>query len=60
MKLQMFFKTNDVAYDAIREVVASKREIERIERDLEKWIEYGECLTVEYDTVKKTMVVVPV
>jgi len=53
MKVRLTFKTPDVC-DFIDEELA-----ERTKQISQKWIEYGECLTVEIDLEAETCIVVP-
>lgn len=75
MRVKVFIKDTDVLQDAVSEAVyqeleshlpEDEREIlaeKRIEKALNvasTWWEYGEYITVEFDTVAKTIRVVPV
>lgn len=70
MKITVHMKTPDAVHYAME--AAAKREPSQLpdddERDerladakdaLDKWFEYGECLTVEFDTEAMTATVLP-
>lgn len=67
MKVRLVFKTPDVVENAVNEAISdgttfSEEEIENFPDEFKelakKWIQYGECVTLEIDTEKKTCVVV--
>jgi len=63
MKILLGFKTPDVMYEATRHFGVSEEEEERanaVSRILRKWIQYGECVTIEFDTEKGTATVLEV
>lgn len=63
MKIRLSFKTPDVVDCAIEESVEchSREDAEKEVREAcKKWVEYGECLTVDIDTETGTCEVVPV
>ena len=72
MILRINFKTPDAVDCAICDALEREEENwhmndeqkdeteERLKEDLNKWIEYGECLTVEYDSDKHSISIVPV
>lgn len=76
MKVKVYIKDTDVLYDGITEAVDEElknsglpedeqeavREIriEKAQEVAETWWEYGEYITVEFDTETKTARVVPV
>jgi hypothetical protein len=57
MKATLSFKTPD-AVDCATEGL-EEGEAEEVRRACKKWVEYGECLTVEVDTEAGTCVVLP-
>lgn len=73
MKIRMMFKDPDTVFEAIRDAVKesvdalnlNEREakllcearLETVSNELGKWIEFGEYVTVEFDTEAKTAVV---
>jgi hypothetical protein len=75
MKLKVNFKTPDALSHAImRELFYDVEDISELTTDgaealqdhmkdtmkeLEKWVEFGECVTIEFDTDKGTATVVP-
>lgn len=60
MKIKLTFKTPDAVYDALNDSnIDDDVKRDRIYAGIGKYVEYGEYLTVEYDTETKTMVVVP-
>ena len=74
MKLKLTFKTPDVIDFSLNDLFITyddndeKQEVDEVDGltrddiayDLRKYIEYGEYLTVEYDTDTKKMAVIPV
>jgi len=75
MKVKVFIKDTDVLQDAVSDAVyedleshlpEDERELlaeKRIQKTLDiasKWWEYGEYITVEFDTERETIRVVPV
>lgn len=58
MKIRLGFKTPDVLDYALEDI--SEDEKYAIKAVLEKWVKYGECITVEVDTVEGTCTVIPV
>jgi hypothetical protein len=58
MKVRLSFKTPDVVDYAVEELAEEQRE--EAKQACEKWVDYGECLTVEIDTEKGTCEVIPV
>lgn len=54
MKINIGFKTPDAVYYALDDHITDG-EKQDIEKHLEKWIEYGECVTLIYDTVTDTI-----
>jgi hypothetical protein len=58
-KVRLSFKTPD-AVDYAVEGIEDEDEREAAKAACGKWVEYGECLTVEVDTEKGTCEVVPV
>jgi hypothetical protein len=54
MKIRLNFKTPDVLDNLDGE------EAEEIQEVADKFIKYGELVTVEFDTEKKTAIVIPV
>lgn len=62
MKLYLTFKTPDIIFETIREIRSenenlSEEELSDIEDSLSKWIRYGECVTICFDTETTTAVV---
>lgn len=60
MKFTVFFKTPDAAYYAMKDVRAdgAEADVEAAEALMEKFIEYGENISVEFDTDTGTATVV--
>ena len=58
MKVRLSFKTPDVVDYAVDELDEECRE--RARKVMGKFVEFGECLTVEVDLEKGTCEVVPV
>jgi len=59
MKVRLTFKTPDVVDDAIEQDGLEDYEVE-IHKACDKWVRYGEYLTVEVDTEAGTATVLPV
>lgn len=75
MKFTVSIKDPDVFADAVQEAVTSEvkalgldddeaeavieRRTEKVNDILERWVEYGEYIRVEFDTEAKTATVVP-
>ncbi len=57
MKIQLCFKTPDVADYALEGL--SEDERCAAEAVIEKYVEYGECVSIELDTVALTARVIP-
>ena len=55
MIVTLNFKTPDVLDYALRHLTEDERE--EVERFVKRYIEYGECVTLEFDTEKKTATV---
>lgn len=75
MKINITFKDPDGVYDSIREAVLDslpedisadeaeelkESRTEKVNRDLKKWLQYGECCRIEIDTEAGTAIVLPV
>lgn len=63
MKFNVYFKTPGAGDDALQSVedsTSSRREYSKAEALVEKWVKYGEYLTVEIDTEKETIRVLEV
>lgn len=75
MKINVTFKTPGIVDDAVADAVAENLPVFEFEEDkfemtnnvenevrnfLEKYIEYGEYVTIEFDTEMKTVQVLPV
>jgi hypothetical protein len=58
MKFTVSFKTPDALDWPLEEMPEEDRE--KAENFAAKWIEYGEEVNIEFDTVKKTATVLPV
>ena len=58
MKIQLTFKTPDVVDDAIAQD-GLESDATAIHQACDKWVRWGEYLTVEIDTVKGTCTAVP-
>lgn len=59
MKFRLSFKTPDVVFYAVKG--ESEENKDAIERCLEKYVEYGECVSIEFDTDDPSYaVVIPV
>lgn len=56
MKISIFFKTPDVLYYALEDIKDEEQKRE-IKEKLSKWIEYGEGVTLTYDSDKDEMTV---
>ena len=56
MKVRITFKTPDVLDAAIQDL--TKEEQEEVQSVAEKFMDYGDYLTVEFDTKAKTCVVI--
>ena len=54
MKITLNFKTPDVI-DYALEDIEDKFLVEKIKKSLSKWIKYGECVTLEYDSDDDTI-----
>jgi len=59
MKVQITFKDPDSLQDQLHEQIPDQDEYERVSDMCIKWFKYSEYLTVEIDTEKDTIVVVP-
>lgn len=75
MKFTVNIKDPDVFDDAIRDAVkqevaglglptdeqelVTEARVEKTQEFIRRWVEYGECITVEFDTEARTAVVVP-
>lgn len=58
MKFQVSFKTPDAISDALVEL--SDSDVDELSEFCGKWVEYGEYVTLEFDSVKGTCRVVEV
>lgn len=58
MKIRALFKTPDVIENALEDENLSYKEKEEQIRLCEKWIKYGELVTVEFDTESMTATVI--
>ena len=56
MKFSISFKTPGVL-DYLTEDGLSEEEADEAKEFVEKWVEYGECISVEFDTEKETATV---
>ena len=54
MKVQVYFKTPDAVYYALEDVAEEDRPA--AEAAMKKFVQYGEALTVEFDTEAGTCV----
>ena len=59
MKIKIFMKTPDAVYYAADENCDTDEDRQAVEDAAAKFFEYGECVTLELDTVEKTCEVVP-
>jgi hypothetical protein len=63
VKIKFYFKTPDVLgyamMDSFGNTEEDEEDKERVKKDLEKWIQYQENVTLEYDTETKDMRVLP-
>jgi len=57
MKIKLHFKTPDVVDYALEDIDEDLRE--EVKNELRTWVEYGECVSIEIDTVAGTAVVLP-
>jgi hypothetical protein len=59
MKFQVTFKSPDSVSDAIDDVIEASPETSRedLKKFVEPWIEWGEYVTIEFDTDEGTAVV---
>jgi hypothetical protein len=55
--VKITMKSPDCLYDATDDL--SEEDTEKFNKIYDKWIEYGEYLTIEIDTEKETCIVVP-
>jgi len=53
MKIKVTFKTPDVIDDAVRDIEDEDERAE-VADYLKRWIEYGEYITIEFDTIHDT------
>lgn len=68
MKVRLSFKTPDVIDYAIEDLLLDPNndpdtnieQINKVKTTCDKWVKYGECITVEIDTEDNTCVVLPV
>lgn len=51
-------KTPDIVYNIIKSLNLNKDHKEELQRKLEQWFQFGENITLEYDTVNDTMKVI--
>ena len=58
MKIQLTFKTNDVADDALENL--NDRDTAKAEKLIAKYVEYGEYATIELDLETGAATVIPV
>lgn len=58
MKIRLTFKTPDAMSEALESVDEDMQD--SVKDLISSWVEYGEYLTVEFDTENKTCVPVPV
>ena len=58
MQIRLTFKTPDVLADALQELGDEYDQLP-VRALCERWIRYGECVTVEIDTETETCTVVP-
>ena len=57
---RIHFKTPDAVYYAISDMRADSGDIETAKEVIEKFVQYGECVTIEFDSEKQTAIVIPV
>ena len=57
MKFVLFFKTPDVLHYALDDTNMSEDEREKCKEFAEKWVDYGECASIEFDTEAGTATV---
>ena len=58
MKIRLSFKTPDVVDYAVEDLTEDEQA--EVKSACEKFVEYGECLTIEIDTETGTAEVIPV
>ena len=58
MKIQLYFKTPDVVYNTLHNNNIPEDEMETLYDIIGQWVKYGECITIEVDTEKKTAEVI--
>ena len=58
MKIKVMFKTPDVLEYALDDL--SDDDTYDVKQQLKKFIQYGECVTIEFDTEAGTATVVPI
>ncbi len=57
-KLRIHLKTPDASFAALKDLPEDKHE--HAEEVMRKYVEYGECVTIEFDLDNGTATVVPV
>jgi hypothetical protein len=57
MKFRAMFKTPDSIFYAIKDATEDDEKRAELDEFTEKWIKYGECVTIEFDTDAKTCTV---
>ncbi len=60
MKLRITFKNPDAVDTAIQDAELTEGVAEEVRAVTDKFVKYGEYITIEVDTVKDTAVVMPV
>lgn len=59
MKIQLYFKTPDVVDQALNGLDINEDERAEIKDFISQYVQYQECVTLEFDTTTQTATVLP-